>query len=181
MKHSNRYLAAGLAFLAALLSAACSGNSTTSTVTPSTPAPALANVAGQYHGSVTDSVFGGGRGLGDFSQSGSAVGGRLRSAYASKTVLNSVAMVVSRSNSLSGTAIATIGRAACTFSVSGTYDATTFHLNGSYSAIHGCANETGSFALKEACYYRSAIASPAGAAARRRPPVVPDGAGLHAC
>ena len=107
---------AGAALLLATAAAGCNG--TTSTTTPATPAPALANVAGQYRGTVADTAFGNGKALGDFSQTGSTVGGRLRLTYAGKKVLNSVAMTLARSGALSGDAVATIGQTACTFSVS---------------------------------------------------------------
>ena len=176
MKPHYRSLAAGLA----LALTACNGS--TSTTTPATPTPALANVAGQYHGKVSDSVFGAGKAFGDFSQTGASVGGRLRMTYASQTIVNSVAMVLSRANALSGTAIATIGAAACTFSVSGTYDAATFVLAGNYTAVSGCSSENGTFSLKEACFYRqSAVPSPQRDAGRRNRKLGPDAAGLHAC
>ncbi|MEO6834911.1 MAG: hypothetical protein ABI231_03275 [Candidatus Tumulicola sp.] len=180
MTQRKGILAAGLAVACALVLAAC--NASTSATTPATPTPALTNVAGQYNGSVQDSVFGNGRALGDFSQTGSAVGGRLQYAYGTQTILNSVAMSLSRSNALGGTATATIGSAACTFGISSTYDATTFKLSGNYSATNGCSGESGTFALKEACYYKQGAAPRSQEAPLRRHAADrPNASGLHPC
>lgn len=170
---------AGAALLLATAAAACNG--TTSTTTPATPAPALANVAGQYRGTVADTAFGNGKALGDFSQTGSTVGGRLRLTYAGKKVLNSVAMTLARSGALSGDAVATIGQTACTFSVSANYDATSFALSGSYAATTGCSGESGTFAMKEVCYYQQSAGIRNAVRSRHRPVLRPNAGGLHGC
>lgn len=144
-------IAFGAAVFCAFLTAGC--NNATSTTTPAMPAPKPANVAGQYRGTVTDTAFGSGKALGDFSQTGTTVGGRLKLTYGSETILNSVAMKLAHANSLSGSAVATIGKVACTFAISATYDSTTFDLTGNYSASNGCSGESGTFAMKERCYY----------------------------
>lgn len=165
----------------AVLACALAGcNSSTTSTAPATPAPALANVAGQYRGTVSDSAFGGGKALGDFSQSGSAVGGRLQLTYGSQKILNSVALTLKRSGSLAGSATATIGSAACTFDLNATYDSTTFELTGNYSAAAGCSGENGTFAMREICYYPPG-AVPADRRASRHVATRPNAGGLHGC
>lgn len=171
---------AGAALLLATSVGACNGTTTTTTTPPAPPA-ALANVAGQYRGTVADSAFGNGKALGDFSQTGSTVGGRLRLTYAGKKVLNSVAMTLARSGALSGDAVATIAQTACTFSVNANYDATSFALSGSYAATTGCSGESGTFAMKEVCYYQQSAGIRDDVRSRHQAVVRPNAGGLHGC
>jgi hypothetical protein len=165
----------------AVLACALAGcNSSTTSTTPATPAPALANVAGQYRGTVSDSAFGAGKALGDFSQSGASVGGRLQLTYASQKILNSVALTLKKSGSIAGSATATIGNAACTFAVTATYDSTTFRLTGNYSASTGCSGQSGSFAMREICSYPPGTL-PADRRALRHAAARPNAGGLHGC
>jgi hypothetical protein len=180
MMRRNKHLAAALLLAATLVLAGCNNNGNVTTIPPATPAPPFTNVAGQYHGTVHDSVLGKGAALGDFSQTRSSVGGRLEFTFGSHTAVNSVAMVLSRSNALKGTGIATIGSAACTFAIAGSYDATNFNLSGSYSATNGCSGQTGTFTMTEACFYHQGIRSPQGAARRRTARERPD-SGLRPC
>ena len=162
----NKHLAAALLLAAPVVLAGCNNNNVT-TIPPATPAPRFTNVAGQYNGTVHDRVFGNGAALGDFSQTGSSVGGRLEFTIGSRTLVNSVALVLSHSNALSGTGIATIGNAACTFAITSSYDATNFKLTGNYSATHGCAGQSGSFTLNEDCFYHQSLRNPIGETGRR--------------
>ena len=41
--------------------------------------------------------------------------------------------------------------ATCTFNTSGTYNASTYSLNGSYAAVTGCTGDTGTYALAQQC------------------------------
>jgi hypothetical protein len=179
MMGRNKHLAAALLLAAALVLAGCN-NSNITTLAPATPPPPFTNVAGQYNGTVHDRMLGDGAALGDFSQTGSSVGGRLEFTFGSQTIVNSVAMVLSRSNALSGTGIATIGSAACTFAITSSYDATNFKLAGNYSATHGCSGQSGSFTMTEACFYHQSLPSPRDAARRRTATDQPN-SGLHPC
>ncbi|HEY1654605.1 MAG TPA: hypothetical protein VGF86_05800, partial [Candidatus Tumulicola sp.] len=107
------------------------------------------------------------------------VGGRLKLTYAGQKVLNSVALTVAKTDALSGSAVATIGQAACTFSVNATYDATTFVMAGSYAATNACSGESGTFTMKEVCYYQQSAGIRSEVRSRR--PVRPNAGGLHGC
>jgi hypothetical protein len=123
-----------------------------STTTGAALPAAKSTIAGQYQGTGNDSTFGKGQGAADFSQSGKAVGGALGFDYQPQKVAGSAALI-DKSGTLAGTMTATIGSAACSFTVAATYDDQKFTLDGTYTAKHGCSGETGTFKLKERCYY----------------------------
>jgi hypothetical protein len=123
-------------------------------VTPALEAAAALNAAGQFKGSVTDSAFKKGTTNIIVSQHGRSVGGAMRSKYSAKSVNAVVAWTLDPSTGgLQGTAVATIGNAACTFAISATYDSKTLILAGTYKAVHGCNGESGIYTTKEQCYY----------------------------
>lgn len=113
---------------------------------------AKSTIAGQYQGTGNDSQYGKGQGAADLSQSGKAVGGALGFEYQPQKVDGSVALI-DKTGALAGTMTATIGSVACSFTVAATYDDQKFTLDGTYTAKHGCSGETGTFKLKERCYY----------------------------
>lgn len=154
----HRNAAIGLA-LSMLIWSGCSANGTAPIQAPPAQAAALetgnatvVNVAGQYAGTVHDNRLGKGHASASLTQYGSAVGGSLNGAYQRHKIQSAIALVLSGSN-LDGTSVATIENAACTFSVAVNYNGKTFLLQGSYHAIHGCKGESGSYVLKEQCYY----------------------------
>jgi hypothetical protein len=147
--------------LAAAALAGCASSTPVQSSIPSTTTGAAipatkSTIAGQYQGTGNDSQYGKGQGAADLSQSGKAVGGALGFEYQPQQVDGSVALI-DKTGSLAGTMTATIGSAACTFTVAATYDDQHFTLDGTYTAKHGCTGETGTFKLKERCYYIDGI------------------------
>lgn len=114
------------------------------------PAPTL---SGHYTG-----TFKGPNGLGMATASlaeyhTSAIGGPLTVVYSTGPVAASVALAETALN-VSGSIVTTSGHSYCTFSASGKYEVATHKLKGSYQAVYGCSGETGSFVLKQKCYYK---------------------------
>lgn len=148
-----------LATAAALL-AACSGagngvpsGSATTALTAtrvSSDAQAL-KLSGQFDGSVKDSVHGSGKGKLMLSQSKSALGGALTiagnptEAYVSWTAVG---------DTVDGTSVFVASSGDCVFSHAGKYDSKTLTLTGSYKSTYGCAGETGTYTLKQKCYFK---------------------------
>lgn len=128
--------------------AACNSNngSTTPTV-----APTPLKIAGEYTGTVTDSVAGAGTAAVTLSQTGAAVGGTLDFTFGATTVANALAMNVTPAGSLSGTALAQINGATCAFALTGTYNASTNVISGNYSASSGCTGQSGTYSLTQQC------------------------------
>lgn len=140
--------------------AACSADrqSSYAPASSSEAAPALAdagllNVAGEYAGTVNDATLGNGRGRASISQFGSSTGGPIAYTFASAKRANSAAGTLGGDGSLRGTMVATVASVACTFKFSGSYDNSTHVLSGSYRAVHACSGDSGTFTLKEKCYY----------------------------
>jgi hypothetical protein len=155
-----------LAALAALVLSACAGvggAAASSAGSPAlasaaqlrAPAAAEAPLSGQYKGTVKDSVGGTGKATGSASQYQSALGGSLTIAFSKETVTDQFAFAVDET-SLHGTTIAASETSYCTYSDTASYNSKTNILSGSYKAVYGCAGETGSFSLKQQCYYRGA-------------------------
>src|SRR5579863_2230375 len=153
--------AIGLA-IAALALSACGGVGSTPAGATAPQAPAIAagddaaihNVSGQYAGTVKDSVYGGGKANGDLAQYRSAAGGTLTTKYASETRTVSGAFTL-RGTGLRGSGVGTADNVSCTFDESATYNSVTHRLTGSYHSFHKCGGvtETGTFDLKQRCYY----------------------------
>lgn len=112
-----------------------------------------ANVSGQYSGTVTDSALGTGTASANMVASDASIGGWFAFAFGSNTYDNPVLLASGR-NGLRGDFEATIENVACRFSFKATFDRATHKLHGSYqSAGSGCSGESGSFELKQQCYY----------------------------
>jgi len=111
------------------------------------------NISGEYAGTITDNQTGTSSATAALAQYGSSVGGPL-TFQPSPSVTASVAFTTS-GNDVNGTLVIP-GATACAFSTSATYDASSRHLNGSYSAIYGCTGESGTYSLKRKCSYRRA-------------------------
>jgi hypothetical protein len=75
--------------------------------------------------------------------------------YASSTITSSVALVANGS-SVNGTSVSGTGSLYCTFASTSTYNAKTHVMSGSFSAVYGCTGDSGTFTLKQKCYYRGA-------------------------
>lgn len=140
----------------------CNGN----TNPPSNP-PTVSQIAGEYTGTATDSVFGNGTAAITLSQKASSIGGTLVETFGTTTLSSSLAMTIDLSGNLSGSSIATVNPSSptCGFNVSGTYDPTTGNLNGTYAAYSGCTGQNGTVTLTQQCTDPSVPS----ALARRRP------------
>lgn len=141
--------------------AACSADRQSSFAPSSSTAAAAAaagenagvlNVAGEYAGSVNDgSVSGHARG--SISQFGASAGGPIAFTLASKKRANAAAVTLDSDGSMRGTMVATVAQVACTFKLSASYDDSKHVLSGSFRAVHECSGDSGTFSLKERCYY----------------------------
>lgn len=153
-------LAALLATVIAL--AGCNGGSNP----PSNP-PTVSQIAGEYTGTATDSVFGSGSAAVTLSQTASSIGGTLIETFGATTITNALAITIDLDGNVAGSATATVPSNAntCGFKVTGTYANSTGNLNGNYSAYSGCSGETGSFTMTQQCTDPSIP----GAVHRRRP------------
>lgn len=138
---------AGAAALAALLILdACSHNN--GGTTPST----LSNISGDYTGSAQDSVTGSATATATLAQHGESAGGTLSLTAGGTTLSAALSLVITSSNALSGTIVEDLpDGTTCTFGTTGTYDTTNSRITGSYSAVTGCANETGTYTLDQQC------------------------------
>jgi hypothetical protein len=110
------------------------------------------NIGGQYVGTSQDSLSGKGHVTGSFAQRKNTAGGWLSFAYSNLAFRTSTVTAVS-GTSVSSVSVATIDNVACTFDVTGKYDASTNRLTGSYKAVHGCTGDHGTYTLKQKCYY----------------------------
>jgi hypothetical protein len=173
MKKITRLLTVGLALAFAL--GGCAGSSATNPagtgsgageamLAPNAP-PGIDGVAGEFKGSVTDSVLG--KGKADFQLSqvvGGQAGGSMQLTFGKGTtkVSSAVALDASSMKKIDGNAVALLtGTPPCTLAISAKFDRKTYTLNGSYKAFNNCApGQKGSFSAKEQCYY--VVAKPIG-------------------
>lgn len=113
------------------------------------------NLSGEYAGTVKDSVHGTGKARAKLSRSLSALGGSLSIsgnpavAYISWT---------SSGRSVSGTSVFVASGGYCTFSHTSTYNPKTHVLSGSYKPLYGCSGESGTYTLKQNCYFKGTSA-----------------------
>jgi hypothetical protein len=116
-----------------------------------TLANAPLDLAGQYTGTATDSVFGSAAASTTLSESGSTLTGTvaLVSTTSNATLSQSVTWTVGSGYTIGGTA--TVAGSACSFSTTGVYDTSTNVLSGKYTAVSGCSGETGTFSLTQQC------------------------------
>lgn len=147
--------ASALAGTCFLLLAGCHSSSNP-TPTP-TATPQLANMSGDYTGTITDSVAAnsGTVNAALLAQHGGNAGGVIVNTTPGGNVNMAMSLSVNSANAVSGAiAVDYPGGTTCTFSVTGTYTNTgspPATLNGNYTAVTNCAGETGSFALTQQC------------------------------
>ena len=144
--------AAAITVCAVLVLAGCSHKSST---IPSTPA--ITPVAGDYTGTVQDSVFGALNATTTLGQHGSTVGGALALSAGATTLTEAVAWAIDSSNNLSGSGTATINGSGCSFAMTGAYDPNTGIITGTYTASTGCSGQTGTYTLTQQCTYTPAF------------------------
>ena len=138
--------------IAALMLSACNAN----TNPPNNP-PTVAQIAGEYSGTVTDSVLGNGTATVTLSQKASSIGGTVAETFGSGpvavNVANTVALTIDFNDDLNGSGVASLGPggSSCGFNFSGTIDPSTGVLNATYKAYSGCSGQNGSFSLTQTC------------------------------
>jgi len=119
--------------------------------------PALDGVAGEFKGSVTDSVLG--KGKADFQLSemvGGNAGGSMQLIFGKSTTISSaVALDASSRKDIAGNAVALLaGTPPCTLTITAKFDRKTYTLNGKYKAFNNCVpGQKGTFSAIERCYY----------------------------
>ncbi|HKE36283.1 MAG TPA: hypothetical protein VKB39_02570 [Candidatus Baltobacteraceae bacterium] len=132
------------------------GAASAAAVAPDAP-PAIDGVAGEYSGTVNDSVIG--KGKADFKLSqivGGQAGGSMQLKFGTiEKVVSAVALDASNLKSIAGNAVALSGSAPpCTLTISAKFNRKTYTLTGSYSAFNNClSGQSGTFSAKEQCYY----------------------------
>jgi hypothetical protein len=159
MKKTSLHAALTLA-LSALILAACGGAGGTppaSTALQQTspqivPDAALRNLSGQYGGTIIDKPGGMGKLSASLAQYKSAMGGSFRAKSGTSTKSYLVAFSISTGNTLGGTIIFA-KTPTCTLITSAKYDTKTLMLSGKYKALNGCTGESGTYAVKQKCYY----------------------------
>jgi hypothetical protein len=116
----------------------------------------LANVSGDYVGTVKDSQGGTGAAKGTLAQHRADAGGGIRVKDANQSIVADISLTITGSNSTSGAIVVDYppaGRGAvCTFSATGAYDPTTNVLSGSFTAVTGCSGDTGTYRLTQKCH-----------------------------
>jgi hypothetical protein len=140
----------------------------------------IQNDAGQYSGTVTDTVLGTGTGDASLAQDEHVVGGVLNASFGSTSIANSFAAQTNAGTSLAGAEVANTNSGVCSFSMNATYDTSKHILNGTYQAVHGCSGESGSFKLTKECYYPRKGLLDAAPSLDRTSGMKPDN-GLHQC
>jgi hypothetical protein len=120
--------------------------------------PAAALIAGQYNGTITDSVRGSGKAVLQLTTLGANAGGSLKQTYSGKVVQGVVSLALVSTVVPNGTEVV-LGSSPCTFSVSAAYNSSKHLLGGSFKAVNRCSGENGTFKLKEQCYYKTSSAT----------------------
>lgn len=160
--HSHAGFQLVCAFLGAALLSSCAGAINTGSPTSANSAAGSAlsldalhanALAGEYSGSINDTKFGTGKVKATFTQAQNSVGGLVTATYAKSTVAYTFASTLS-GYGVNGWAVATISNKACSFGVTGTYNAARHKLYVSYTGYNSCLNDDGSFSLTKQCYYR---------------------------
>lgn len=155
-KRTALLLAASVALVACSgggLGAPAGGTGQTSLAARSGDADATRNYSGQYAGIVHDSLNGKGGITASFAQYQTAIGGSMTQSEGSRSSTMSVSFAVTNATTFTGSAASEIGSAVCVYTIGGRYNTATHRLKGSYQAVSGCSGETGTFTMKQKCYY----------------------------
>ncbi len=139
-------IASSAALVSALLLAACTSSSVQSVLQ-------FANISGDYSGTMNDSVGGAGTATGTLAQHGNSAGGAITDVESGGTITAQMSLAITTSNSVSGAMVVDYpGGATCTFKTSGTYNAGTNVLSGTYTAVTNCSGQTGTYSLTQLCH-----------------------------
>lgn len=167
MKKTPKLLMAGLVLVCSFAGCAgfggtnpagsSSGPTGEAALAPNAP-PAIDGLAGEFKGTVADSVLG--KGKADFQLSqivGGQAGGSMQLAFGKGTtkVSSAVALDASSLKKIDGNAVALLANTPpCTLGITAKFDRKTYTLTGSYKAFNNCApSQKGTFSAKEQCYY----------------------------
>jgi hypothetical protein len=161
MLYRLRAVPTGLALLlgfSACSAPVTSGNIPTSQALVASPdSPVFIPIAGQYKGTVKDSVRGKGSAVLQLAQSISNAGGSMNQTYGT-TMVSAVISASLSGTSLNGNEVF-LGSTPCTFSTTAKYNVKTAVLSGSYKAISRCKGQSGTFKFSEQCFYVTASAA----------------------
>lgn len=150
----NRILFKPAAFscILAIGFAGCNGGSGTPSPTPT---PQIANLSGDYTGTLQDAQSGNATAAATLAQTGSNAGGAITATFTSMTLTPQITLAISPSNQLAGAMVIDYPNGTtCTFSTSGTYannGSSTATITGSYTAVTNCAGDTGTYTLNQQC------------------------------
>jgi hypothetical protein len=152
-------IAAASCFLIAGCNASMPPGATRATIDGRGSAPIperLANISGDYAGTVQDAQGGTGNAKATLAQHGANAGGAVKDHVSNEIIPVDVSLTITSSNSTSGALVIDFPPArtgpVCTFSTTGTYDPTTNVLSGSYTAVTGCTGDTGTYTLTQQCH-----------------------------
>ncbi len=135
-------------FLGAGILSACSGTSNVLSPRPSPTSTPI--VAGDYTGSISDSLRGGGTAAATLAQHGANLGGELTSTFGTTNIEMFVSATLDASNNFAGEIIQD-APVTCVFTLNGSYNTSTNQLTGSYGALTGCSGQNGNFTLTQQC------------------------------
>jgi hypothetical protein len=138
------------AALVACLGLAACNSSTTSPM--ATPTPQIANISGDYIGTMQDAQGGSGTVTATLAQTGSNAGGTITDKESAATLTAQISLSIATTNAVSGSIVVDYASGTtCTFSTTGTYDPATNILSGSYAAVTNCTGDTGTYSLTQQC------------------------------
>lgn len=139
---------------AALISLPACNSSTNANPSP-TSTPQVANISGDYTGTMNDAQSGNGTVTATLAQHGANAGGTITDTLTGGTLTAQVSLAITTTNALSGAMVVDYPNGTtCTFSTTGTYTnngTTTAQIAGSYSAVTNCAGDTGTYTLTQQC------------------------------
>lgn len=142
--------AVAFAMAACIGIAGCSSSNSPAPTPTATPAPT--NISGDYTGTLNDAQNGNGTASAVLAQTGSYAGGAV-TAVGTKTLTYQTALTLNSNNGVTGNMVVDFPNTGpqCSFSVTGTFNASTNVLSGNYTAVSGCSGDTGTFSLTQNC------------------------------
>jgi hypothetical protein len=158
VRQQFRFPAACIALALALAACSSPGGTSAAPGGSTTEVPAGSNIvafllAGQYNGTIQDSKHGNGKAVLQLTAVAENAGGSLKQTYSATSVQGVVAFTLASTVAPNGSEV-TLGSSPCTFSVDAAFNATKHVISGTFKAVNRCSGETGSFKLKQRCYYK---------------------------
>jgi hypothetical protein len=151
----NKHRAYSVFIIAAIIALTSCNSSTSPSPNPSA-SPQVANISGDYAGTMDDKQSGSGAVTATLAQHGSSAGGAITDALTGGgTITAQMSLSISSSNALNGAIVVDYSDGTtCTFSTTGTYTnngTTTAQITGSYTAVTNCSGDTGTYTLNQQC------------------------------